>query len=224
MRVNADFAASAFERTGDMEWVPSPTAGVERRMLDRVGDEVARATSLVRYAPASRFPEHTHGKGEEFLVLEGVFADEHGEYPAGTYVRNPPGSSHAPASAEGCVLLVKLRQFADDDLARVVVDTHHGAWEATGIEGVERLPLHAHRSERVALYRMASGSRVPAHEHPGGEEVFLIEGGLSDGEREYVCGDWLRLPPGSGHAVSSPAGAVFWVKTGHLPPSLEPDG
>jgi len=219
MRVNADFAAPAFERTSGMDWVPSPTAGVERRMLDRVGDEVARATSLVRYAPQSRFPEHTHGKGEEFLVLEGVFADEHGEYPAGTYVRNPPGSSHAPASPGGCVLLVKLRQFADDDTARVVVDTHAAEWEATGIEGVERLRLHAHGSERVALYRMASGSRVPEHEHPAGEEVFLIEGGLSDGEREYVAGDWLRLPPGSGHAVSSEAGAVFWVKTGHLPPA-----
>jgi len=219
MRVNADFAAPAFERTSEMEWVPSPTAGVERRMLDRVGDEVARATSLVRYAPESRFHEHTHGKGEEFLVLEGTFADEQGEYPAGTYVRNPPGSSHAPASPEGCVLLVKLRQFAADDLLRVVVDTHDGAWEATGVAGVERLPLHAHGSERVALYRMASGSRVPEHEHPAGEEVFLIEGGLSDGEREYVAGDWLRLPPGSGHAVSSEAGAVFWVKTGHLPPA-----
>ncbi len=218
MRVNADFAAPAFERTSEMDWVSSPTAGVERRMLDRVGDEVARATSLVRYAPQSRFPEHTHSQGEEFLVLEGTFIDEHGEYPAGTYVRNPPGSSHRPASPEGCDLLVKLRQFAGDDTARVVVDTHGGAWEATGVEGVERLPLHAHGSERVALYRMAAGSRVPEHQHPGGEEVFLIEGVLSDGEREYMAGDWRRLPPGSGHAVKSETDAVFWVKTGHLPP------
>lgn len=218
MRVNADFSLPAFARTAEIDWIPSPTAGVERRMLDRVGDEVARATSLVRYAPQSRFPEHTHGKGEEFLVLEGVFADEHGEYPAGTYVRNPPGSSHAPASPGGCVLLVKLRQFADDDTARVVVDTHTGGWQPTGVSGVECLPLHAHGSERVALYRLAPGSRVPQHEHPGGEETFLLEGGLADGEREYLTGDWLRLPPGSRHAVTSEAGAVLWVKSGHLPP------
>ncbi len=219
MRVNADFAAPAFARTAEMDWVPSPTACVERRMLDRVGDEVARATSLVRYAPRSSFPEHAHARGEEFLVLEGVFADEHGEYPAGTYVRNPPGSSHAPASPGGCVLLVKLRQFADDDTARVVVDTHTGGWQPTGVAGVEGLPLHAHGSERVALYRLAPGSRVPEHEHPGGEETFLLEGGLADGEQEYVAGDWLRLPPGSRHAVTSEAGSVLWVKTGHLPPA-----
>jgi len=219
MRVNADFAAPAFERTSEMEWIASPTAGVERRMLDRVGDEVARATSLVRYARASRFPEHTHGKGEEFLVLEGVFADEHGEYPAGTYVRNPPGSSHAPASPDGCVLLVKLRQFAEDDTARVVTDTREGAWESTGLEGVERLRLHAHGDERVALFRLAAGARIPEHEHPGGEETLVLEGGATDGEREYVAGDWLRLPPRSRHAVSSATGALLWVKTGHLPPA-----
>jgi anti-sigma factor ChrR (cupin superfamily) len=219
MRVNADFTAAAFARTAEMDWIPSPTAGVERRMLDRVGDEVARATSLVRYAPRSRFPEHTHARGEEFLVLEGVFADEHGEYPAGTYVRNPPGSSHAPASPAGCVLLVKLRQFAEDDMDRVVVDTRSGAWQPTGVDGVERLALHAHGSERVALYRLAPGSRVPEHEHPGGEETFVLEGGLADGEREYVAGDWLRLPAGSRHAVTSEAGAVLWVKAGHLPPA-----
>ncbi|HKL62677.1 MAG TPA: cupin domain-containing protein [Woeseiaceae bacterium] len=219
MRVNADFSAPAFARTGEMEWIPSPTPGVQRRMLDRVGDEVARATSLVRYAPRSRFPEHTHGGGEEFLVLQGVFADEHGEYPAGTYVRNPPGSSHAPASPAGCVLLVKLRQFADDDTDRVVVDTRAGAWQPTGVDGVERLLLHGHGRERVALYRLARGSRVPEHEHPGGEETFVLEGGLADGEREYLAGDWLRLPPGSRHAVTSEAGAVLWVKTGHLPPT-----
>jgi len=107
MRVNADFAAPAFARTAGMDWTPSPTVGVERRMLDRVGDEVARATSLVRYAPRSRFPEHSHARGEEFLVLEGVFADEHGEYPAGDWLRLPPGSRHAVTSEAGAVLWVK---------------------------------------------------------------------------------------------------------------------
>ncbi|GAL13613.1 hypothetical protein JCM19233_4618 [Vibrio astriarenae] len=51
--------------------------------LDRVGGEVARATSIVRYKPNSAFSPHTHDGGEEFFVLEGVFSDEHGDYPQG---------------------------------------------------------------------------------------------------------------------------------------------
>ena len=97
--------------------------GVERRMLDRIGDEVARATSIVRYAANSRFSPHVHDEGEEFLVLEGVFQDEHGDFPAGTYVRNPPQSRHTPGSEPGCVLFVKLRQFDPADRTQVRLDT-----------------------------------------------------------------------------------------------------
>jgi anti-sigma factor ChrR (cupin superfamily) len=220
MHINADFSATAFERTPGMDWVPSPTAGVERRMLDRVGGEVARATSIVRYAAGSRFPSHTHGGGEEILVLEGLFTDEHGTYPAGTYLRNPPGSAHAPASEEGCVLFVKLWQFAPGDDVRVVIDTGAGDWQDTRLPGVERLVLHAHGSERVVLYRLASGAVIPEHDHDGGEEVLVLDGELRDGEREYRTGDWMRFPPGSRHAVSTPNGARLYVKTGHLPPDI----
>ena len=130
MKVNADFEKTAIVVPSEDDWVRSPESGVDRLMLDRVGDEVARATSIVRYAPGSSFPEHRHAKGEEFLVLDGIFTDESGDYPAGTYVRNPPGSSHAPSSKDGCRILVKLRQFDDADLARVVIDTTElSAWE-----------------------------------------------------------------------------------------------
>lgn len=218
MRINSDFLVTAFERTSQMEWVPSPALGVDRRMLDRVGGEVARATSLVRYAPASSFPAHTHGGGEEFLVLEGEFVDEYGRYPAGSYVRNPPGSSHAPASPMGCILFVKLHQFGPSDGQRVVVDTKRTSWRETGLPGVESLPLHAHGTERVALFRLAAGTCVPEHVHEGGEESFLLEGDVSDGRRHYIAGDWLRLPPGSRHEVCSESGCVLFVKSGHLPP------
>jgi len=107
MRLNADFRQRVLVHAAELPWVASPVTGVERRMLDRIGEEVARATSLVRYAPGSRFSRHVHGGGEEFLVLEGVFQDEHGDYPAGSYVRNPPHSAHTPASAGGCVIFVK---------------------------------------------------------------------------------------------------------------------
>ena len=83
MELNADFTKRAVAHSATMPWVASPIAGVDRRMLDRIGDEVARATSIVRYAPQSRFSAHTHGGGEEFFVLDGVFQDEHGDFPAG---------------------------------------------------------------------------------------------------------------------------------------------
>jgi anti-sigma factor ChrR (cupin superfamily) len=83
LKLNADFSKRAVVHAATLAWTASPVPGVERRMLDRIGDEVARATSIVRYAPRSCFPPHVHGGGEEFLVLEGVFQDEHGDFPAG---------------------------------------------------------------------------------------------------------------------------------------------
>jgi anti-sigma factor ChrR (cupin superfamily) len=130
--VNADFSRRVVIATGEMPWIPSPQAGVERRPLDRIGGEVARATSLVRYAPASAFPAHEHALGEEFLVLDGVFSDEHGDYPAGTYVRNPPQSRHTPRTAPGCTIFVKLRQMAPSERHRMVIDTNIVKWKATG--------------------------------------------------------------------------------------------
>ncbi|MEL6542736.1 MAG: cupin domain-containing protein, partial [Pseudomonadota bacterium] len=122
MEINADFAKPVFAHTDAIDWIPSPMAGVDRRMLDRVGDEVARATSIVRYAEGSSFPEHTHSGGEEFIVLEGVFQDEHGDYPAGTYVRNPVGTHHIPGSEPGCTIFVKLWQFDPVDQEQFAVD------------------------------------------------------------------------------------------------------
>ena len=123
MDLNSDFAARAAVHAAWLPWSLSPIPGVDRRMLDRIGDEVARATSIVRYAPHSRFSSHTHGGGEEFLVLDGVFQDERGDYPAGTYVRNPPTSSHTPGSEPGCTIFVKLWQFDASDRTPVRIDT-----------------------------------------------------------------------------------------------------
>ena len=50
---------------------------------------------------------HRHFGGEEIFVLEGVFADEFGEYPAGTWLRSPHMSMHKPFSREGCLIFVK---------------------------------------------------------------------------------------------------------------------
>lgn len=191
-------------------------AGVERRMLDRLGGEVARATSIVRYEPGSRFERHSHGGGEEILVLEGTFSDEQGDYPTGTYLRNPAGSAHAPFSEQGCTLLVKLHQMQPLDQQTVVIDTRSSDWLPGLVTGLQVLPLHAFGSEHVALVRWAPGTRFQLHGHPGGEEIFVLDGVFQDEQGNYPAGSWLRNPNGSQHRPWSEAGCTIWVKTGHL--------
>jgi len=217
MRINADLSQRAVAMTEEIEWVNSPLPGVQRRMLDRDGEEVARATSIVRYAPDSHFSAHSHGGGEEFLVLEGVFSDEHGDYGPGSYVRNPPGSSHTPYSKDGCTILVKLRQMKDEDQETVRIDTANTPLQDTDNPGIKRLVLFEGHGERVTMVRATPGCQVPMHGHPGGEEVFVLEGALADEHGVYPKGTWVRMPAGSTHAPWSEDGALLWVKAGHLP-------
>jgi anti-sigma factor ChrR (cupin superfamily) len=216
MELNADFSQRVVVHAGRLAWRPSPVEGVDRRMLDRVGDEVARATSIVRYAANSRFPAHTHGGGEEFLVLDGVFQDEHGDFPAGFYVRNPPTSRHTPASAPGCVLFVKLWQFDPADRTAVRLDTGRMAYRPEpGRPGVALMPLFADGREEVRLERWAPGAAI-ALAAPGGAEAVVLEGGFDDGDR-FEPLSWLRLPPGAALcAQAGAAGCKVWIKTGHL--------
>ena len=216
MELNADFSRRAVVHAASLAWTRSPIAGVERRMLDRIGGEVARATSIVRYALRSRFSPHTHGGGEEFLVLDGVFQDEHGDYPAGTYLRNPPGSSHAPFSKEGCTLFVKLRQFAPDDGARIVVDTNEAAWQEGKTDAYDEILLHQHGEERIYLIKWHAGKSFPRHIHRGGEEIFILAGTYADEHGSYPKGTWVRAPVGSSHAPLPTDGALFYAKLGHL--------
>lgn len=223
MEIRSKFSKRELVLPGEQPWTPSPLAGVERQMLDRCvvdengSEEIARATSIVRYAKGSHFSAHVHDRGEEFLVLEGTFADEHGVYPVGTYVRNPPGSHHAPYSEEGCTLLVKLRQFHRDDQARVVIDTARAPWRAGLVPGLSVLPLHAYGTEGVALVRWAPDTVLQAHTHPGGEEIWVLDGVFEDEHGSYPKGSWLRNPSMSRHRPFTRNGATIWVKTGHLP-------
>lgn len=217
MDLNADFSLPVIVHAARLNWTPSPIAGVERRMLDRIGDEVARATSIVRYAPRSRFAPHTHGGGEEFLVLGGVFADEHGLYPAGFYIRNPPASRHTPGSEPGCTLFVKLWQFDPEDRTPVRLDTRRMRYlPAPDRPCVETMPLFTDAHEAVRLERWKPGARVrlPA---PGGAEFLLLAGICRVGDEECARHSWLRLPCGATlDATAGPAGCTLWLKTGHL--------
>ena len=218
MKINHDFSQRVVITPEQYQWVDSPTSGVERMMLDRIGDEVARATSLVRYAPNSHFPAHTHGGGEEILVLEGVFADEHGEYRAGSYLRNPIGTSHAPKiGPEGATIFVKLHQFSKQDTAHFAKDTRQSLWAPGLVDGLEVMSLHQFEGESVALVKWAPNTQFNAHQHWGGEEIFVISGTFYDEHGEYPAGSWLRSPHMSRHTPFTKSdGALIYVKVGHL--------
>ena len=217
MQVNSDFSKVAALKTSQIAWVKSPMPGVDRRMLDRVGEEVARATSIVRYAPESRFSAHTHSGGEEFIVLEGTFQDEHGDYPAGSYVRNPIGTRHIPRSDDGCVIFVKLWQFAADDNEQFALDLNRMDLEPDlENEGIRRASLHRFGNEIVMLEEWAAGTRSTI-ESERGAEMLLLAGNVEFDGKEFGPNDWSRLPAGyAGQFQAGAEGARIWIKTGHL--------
>lgn len=215
MLINPDFSCRAWLAADDHHWVASPQAGVERVMLDRLGGERARATSLVRYAPDSVFPAHGHPGGEEILVLSGTFSDDSGHYGPGWYLRNPPGSAHSPSSKDGALIFVKLWQMSADDSATVRIDTRDPqAWQRDGAR--ELCPLYRSAGEQVCLQRL--GADEPLNpDTQGGAELLVLEGALSDGPQRMARGSWLRLPPGSASALRAEAeGVTLYLKTGHL--------
>jgi anti-sigma factor ChrR (cupin superfamily) len=184
-------------------------------MLDRIGDEKARATSVVRYAPGSRFPRHSHPGGEEILVLSGTFSDENGDFPAGWYLRNPPGSSHQPASREGALIFVKLWQMAPGEDRHVRIDTRDPvSWQRHGDRMV--CPLFSSPSEQVCLQRLDAGQAILGKPE-GGAELLVLEGEIAAGDQAYGRGAWIRLPAGDcPDFVAGERGVAFYLKTGHL--------
>lgn len=217
MQLNNDYSLPVVVESTALPWLSTPMPGVERRMLERDGGEVARATSIVRYAPAAHFSAHAHALGEEIIVLEGEFADEHGVYPAGTYLKNPPGSSHSPYTQSGCVLFVKLRHMQPDDLQQLVVDTRTAEWRPGLLQGLSVLPLAEFKGEHTALVRWQPGTLLQAHKHWGGEEIYVLEGVFEDEHGRYPAGTWLRNPHMSQHTPFSREGCTIYVKVGHLP-------
>ena len=216
--INADFKQRVVIQPADYKWVDFPMPGVERMMLDRVGDEVARATSIVRYAPHSAFSPHIHNGGEEFLVLEGVFSDEHQNYAKGSYVRNPIGTSHTPnIGKEGATILVKLHQFEQDDTEQKMINTQNHPWHQGLVDGLTVMPLHEFKGEKVALVKWAPHTQFQWHNHWGGEEIFVLEGTFYDEHGQYPKGTWLRSPHMSQHTpFTKEDGALIYVKVGHL--------
>ena len=225
MKINADFSKRVVLHADKIDWLASPMPGVSRRPLDRIGDEVARATTIVRFDPGSAFSAHTHGGGEEYIVLEGVFQDESGDFPVGSYVRIPPRSRHTPASESGCTIFVKLWQFDPDDRTGVHVGmTAAEASPDPARPGVGTLPLFEGRNEVVRLehYAPNATSRQAA---PGGAELLVLEGTATESGDTLRRHSWVRIPPGGAiDFTAGPEGARIWVKTGHLRKIATPAG
>ncbi len=221
MELNSDFSARVLVHADQLEWQPSPMKGVDRRMLDRMGGEVARATTIVRYAPGSQFSAHTHTGGEEFIVLEGVFQDEHGDFPKGTYVRNPPTSAHTPGSEPGCIIFVKLWQFDMDD--RTQFRKSMAEELAEPVNGIATAMLHEDARERVTYSHIDAGATLVS-DAEGGVELLVIDGEIITSEETLRANSWLRLPQGEAlKATAGRDGAKVWMKTGHLPFAKAPD-
>lgn len=215
MELHADFTKRVVVHSDEEPWQASPMPGVDRRMLDRIGGEVARATTIVRYAPESKFSAHTHSGGEEFIVLEGVFQDEHGDFPAGTYVRNPPTTEHTPGSEPGCTIFVKLWQFDMDDRNQFRKDMADEL--ASPVDGVATAELHKDDRETVTYRKLEAGAALKVND-AGGIEVLVLTGEITEGGDKLQKGSWLRLPEGQAlNAEAGASGATVWMKTGHLP-------
>lgn len=218
--LNMDFNEHACCKTTDLHWEKSPADGVSRIHLEREAMESGHTTSFVKFEPNSFFPQHKHPQGEEIYVLDGMFSDENGDYPAGSYLRNPPGSQHKPFTKEGCTLFVKLEQFQPDDTQQVVLPPEAQQW-SPGIGNLKVSSLHQHHTESTALVRWPENEVFQPHTHWGGEEIVVISGKFIDEFGEYPKGSWLRSPHMSKHFPRVEEETLILVKVGHLDVSDE---
>ena len=215
--LNADFSIRVAIDTENMEWETSEADGVLRKRLERIDADPEPVTTIVKYQAGSSFRPHKHINGEEIFVLEGTFSDNHGDYQAGSYLRNPPGSSHAPFSEQGCTIFVKLQQFQKDDLQYLNTKTRKQVWQAGLVSGVKVMPLHEFKHEQVALVKWEPNTSFRSHRHIGGVEMFVLDGTFEDEFGAYPKGTWLRNPANSIHTPFTKGSCcTILVKTGHL--------
>ncbi len=220
IQLNADFDQRVVVDAGIMEWQASPSATVWRKRLALSGGaESGIVTSIVRYDADSAFDEHPHPGGEEIFVLDGVFSDEHGDYPAGSFLLNPESFRHAPRSKDGCVLFVKLRQYGGAGRDKRMIDSNALDWQRGPNPGTWFKPLYTQPAfpERIRLVRMDPGAGPVPHDHPGGEEIYVLEGAVEDENGRYATGTWIRDPAGSRHAPFTRTGCTMLVRQGFLP-------
>ena len=216
MRFNDDISLRAVLHSSELPWVDSSQPGIQSKLLEDRADEASRLTAIVRHGAKTRPETHTHPLGQEILVLDGVYEDDAGNYGAGTYIRNPPGSSHTACSSAGCTLFVKNNYLAPEDNQRTIVDTRNADWFEGLVTGLTVLPLAEFGTRHAALVRWAPKTKFNPHRHYGGEEILVLEGVFEDEFGRYPAGTWMRSPHMSAHHPFSVDGCLILVMTGHL--------
>jgi anti-sigma factor ChrR (cupin superfamily) len=217
--INGNLMIRSAVDTARIQWTPSPSRTVWRKRVHLVGPpEAGQVTSVVRYEPGATFPVHDHPGGEEILVLEGIFSDEHGDWPAGTYLLNPEGFRHAPFSRNGCVLFVKLRQYPGRAREHVTIMIESIAWQTGARPGTDVKPLYSQAgcSDTMRLERWAPHADLDRVEYANGAEFFVLEGSFADEAGTYGPHAWLRLPEGTSHAPTTSTGCILYIKEGGL--------
>ena len=225
--LNADMKAFIKIDTHAMDWQPSPSGTVHRKRLHLYGSkESGQVTSLVRYEPKSSFPEHGHPEGEEILVLEGIFSDQAGDWGPGSYLLNPEGFHHAPFSKDGCVIFVKLRQYAGQHRHHVTLATHEMTWQRIGNAARETCLLYQEVGfpETMRLMRLPPNTPNLTISYPQGAEILVLAGCLEDQHGPHSPGTWLRFPAGAQQHSGSVSGCRYYLKEGVLPNFRSPDG
>ncbi|WP_070963858.1 cupin domain-containing protein [Vibrio sonorensis] len=211
--LNMDFSQLIAIDINKQEWKNSPSSGVWRKPLEREAAEEGHVTSIVTYGANTHFPRHFHPLGEEILVLSGTFSDDHGHYPAGTYVRNPPGSHHAPYSQMGCVLFVKLNQFHPQDSELVRMNTRYHDWPS--YPNVIQT-LHRFSHEVVQIERFEQGQMFKPAYTDALTEILILAGELRISDNAFPALSWVRCPSGNSEPLFFSDDSLLWVKY-HLP-------
>ena len=214
--IHGDISVRVVVHTKPMPWGASPSSTVWRKRLHLVGPaESGQVTSVVRYQEHSQFPPHDHPDGEEILVLAGVFSDEHGNWPAGSYLLNPQGFRHAPYSRNGCLLFVKLRQYPGMDRRHVAVNTHTMSWEPLGGRRERKiLYLQPGYQDTTRLERWSPESVPGELTYALGAELFVLDGSFADEHGRYDAHTWMRLPTHFTHRPTTQEGCELYVKEG----------
>lgn len=216
MKFNDDILQRAVLHSPALPWVDSSQPGIQSKLLEDRADEASRLTAIVRHGANTRPEIHTHPLGQEILVLDGAYEDDAGSYGAGTYIRNPPGSSHTACSSTGCTLFVKNNYLAPEDNQRTIIDTRNADWFEGLVTGLTVLPLAESGTRHAAIVRWAPKTKFNPHRHYGGEEILVLEGVFEDEYGRYPAGTWMRSPHMSAHHPFSVDGCLILVMTGHL--------
>ena len=215
--LNADLSRRITVDTRAMDWTESPGGHVLRKRVHLSGAaESGQVTSVVRYVAGARFPPHDHPEGEEILVLDGVFSDEHGDWPAGTYLLNPEGFRHGPFSEQGCTLFVKLRQFPGKDRIHIATQTNNIPWiEKTGGQlACKELYTQPPYTDRMRLECWNSPAARGEIACPIGAEFFVLQGGFEDQFGSYRSHSWLRIPAGESVIPTGGKYCEVYIKEG----------